>query len=792
MKPASGEVRTWSSGWVRLAGLLVLAGCTTANHSPELVPPGDVVVDLGSMLSIDIKASDPDGDTVTLALETAPQGAQLTGKHLTWTPDASGVDAFVISATDDGNPPATSYAAFSVTVPAVTPPPNRAPSIGPVDDVTLSVGDDLDVELSATDPDGDTLTYAIESAPAGAVLTGATVTWTPAMEDVGSHPFLVSVTDSGEPPLTDQALFTVTVVDPNAPPPNHPPVADAVPDQEVYVGTLLSLVPTASDPDPGDTLTWEAIDLPDGASFVPATATLTWTPSLYQVGTDYAYLRVQDDGVPPLYDDVLVRIDVLAPPSGPPVFTDVPGQATWGPCAEHHADFTAEAPDGMPVTMDLSNPPAGVTLTQVSQALGTTVSRLDWTPAAKQAGPYQIRVYAVEDGTGETSVTTFSVTVPASDPPQVEPFVEVVGGETAVLAHFDACYTPALSGAPDGWAWDGATGDLTWQSTPQDFGIYDIDYTFTDSEVPPNVTQETSRLAVNFSDDLQSIADYSNHEVFQPCCSGDDGFEVVQDANALDGWAVHSWTSTGAEVTARSYQVLGGGVGQPLAAVSYNFRAYGQSQGGDCAVNTGHLAVYDFGVTDPGTTWADPTDYLTQDAAVLEWVPSGGSQYTTFAGFGALPNASNEVTLAMVQTDESDVCGFDTWWDQVELEPRTVTPIEVEIDWKNDCATGSAAAVVKASGLPAGTYRLTALDSGATVFPSPTEQWSWSISCEGLSPENLHTDTYYPSAADAFANLVAYQEDVPFAGGDLVCGIQDDPCSDNRGSIRFRMAFLHP
>jgi hypothetical protein len=111
----------------------------------------------------------------------------------------------------------------------------------------------------------------------------------------------------------------------------------------------------------------------------------------------------------------------------------------------------------------------------------------------------------------------------------------------------------------------------------------------------------------------------------------------------------------------------------------------------------------------------------------------------------------------------------------------------VSIDWVADCDKS----IVKATGLPAGTYRVTALKSGASAWD--TSRWIYAIHCN-LSAPNVSTapGLRYPSADEAFAHVLSVSEDVNFEGGDLVCGYPDDNCGDNTGRIKFRVDLVCP
>ena len=99
---------------------------------------------------------------------------------------------------------------------------NLTPDLATISDQTVSPSGVMTVTVTATDPNaGDTLTYQLSQAPAGATIVRndnntATITWTPSSTDANSVVnFIVLVTDNGEPPLADAEEFQVTVTDGN-------------------------------------------------------------------------------------------------------------------------------------------------------------------------------------------------------------------------------------------------------------------------------------------------------------------------------------------------------------------------------------------------------------------------------------------------------------------------------------------------------------------------------------------------------------------------------------------------
>jgi len=97
--------------------------------------------------------------------------------------------------------------------------PNLPPNLLPIPDQTASVGIELVLIVTATDPnEDDELTFFLdpETAPAGATITPignrqAEIRWTPVASDSpGPVQFRVLVADDGQPPLADSEGFLVT------------------------------------------------------------------------------------------------------------------------------------------------------------------------------------------------------------------------------------------------------------------------------------------------------------------------------------------------------------------------------------------------------------------------------------------------------------------------------------------------------------------------------------------------------------------------------------------------------
>jgi thermitase len=155
--------------------------------------------------------------------------------------------------------------------------PNRPPVLAPIGNKQVNEGVLLTFNISASDPDGDNLTYSASNLPQGATFnpTTKTFSWTPNYQQAGVYPNVhFEVTDGA---LSDSEDITITV--------NNvigAPVLDPIGNKSVNENTLLTFRVNATDPE-GDPITYSAQDLPTGAIF--QNQTFTWTPTASDVGS---------------------------------------------------------------------------------------------------------------------------------------------------------------------------------------------------------------------------------------------------------------------------------------------------------------------------------------------------------------------------------------------------------------------------------------------------------------------------------------------------------------------------
>ena len=92
---------------------------------------------------------------------------------------------------------------------------------------------------------------------------------------------------------------------------SHAPALTTIANPAVNEGQSLHLAVTATDPDPGQTLTYSLAGAPAGASIDPATGLLSWMPSEADGPGVFTFtVRVTDDGSPSLFAEEPITVTV--------------------------------------------------------------------------------------------------------------------------------------------------------------------------------------------------------------------------------------------------------------------------------------------------------------------------------------------------------------------------------------------------------------------------------------------------------------------------------------------------
>ena len=173
---------------------------------------------------------------------------------------------------------------------------NSPPTISGVPASRVVVGEMYSFTPNATDPDGDTLTFAIDNKPGWASFDSATgrLSGQPALGSIGTHGNIRIRVSDGDASAS-LAAFSITVEDDTTPGGNSAPVISGNPQTAVTVGDNYAFTPGASDAD-GDTLTFSIQNQPAWATFNTSTGQLSGRPADAHVGVYENILISVSDG----------------------------------------------------------------------------------------------------------------------------------------------------------------------------------------------------------------------------------------------------------------------------------------------------------------------------------------------------------------------------------------------------------------------------------------------------------------------------------------------------------------
>lgn len=378
------------------------------NHAPVCPQIASKAVTAGSLLQFSVSASDPDGDELNYTTFNLPPGAIFNNQLFSWTPTANQVGIFNVTfRASDSTRSCDTQVAINVTQASQG---NQPPVWSQVPNLTLTVNQIFSLQVFATDPNGDPVTYAATSLPASANFNTGTHTfsWTPTQ--TGNFTVALTASDGVNAPVT--MSFQITVA--TGASQNQIPVCPQISAKNVTAGTALQFSFIASDPN-GDPLTYTTFNLPSGATFT--SNLFSWTPNTNQVGV-FGFIIRASDGT--LFCDAPATVNVLSSGNGggggtsnhAPVWPAL-GSRTVNAGETLSLSLTATDPDGNALTYTAFNLPPGASY--------SSSGSFSWTPGSNQAGVYSM-ILRASDGQ-LTSDATFSIQVlsntTTSQPPAI-------------------------------------------------------------------------------------------------------------------------------------------------------------------------------------------------------------------------------------------------------------------------------------------------------------------------------------------------------------------------------------
>ncbi|MCP4582048.1 MAG: tandem-95 repeat protein [candidate division Zixibacteria bacterium] len=457
----------------------------TVNHvnlAPALDPIGSRTVDEGAHLEFVVTGSDFDLDALTLFVEDIPANASFADSSnghglFLFDPDYSQAGdhilRFIVSDSD---------LADTELVVITVQSTNLLPVIDPLTDQVIDEGTHLELQVSASDNDNDSLILAAFNMPVNATFDDSGngyggFIFDPDYTQAGTYDILFTVSDGVN---EDSTWLNITVNNVNL-----PVVLDPIPTPlNINENELVEFTITASDPDGIPTLVAENLpansvftDLENGSGY------FAFAPDYYQSGS-YPILFIAGDGE--LADSQQVDINV-ADVNLPPILDPI-GSQTVSEANLLGLDITASDIDDDSPAISAENMPSGATI--VDNGDGT--ARFEYTPDYGDAGIYNVTFIAGDDQYADSELVEITVLV-SNRSPQWDPIPDYSMQEGGILVFYAFAtdpdsVMPALSVAnlPLNATFVDSGNGFGWFRFEPDYtqsGIYDLEFLASDGEL---------------------------------------------------------------------------------------------------------------------------------------------------------------------------------------------------------------------------------------------------------------------------------------------------------------------
>jgi hypothetical protein len=351
---------------------------------------------------------------------------------------------------------------------------NLPPTISGTPPTTIQAGANYSFTPSATDPNGDALTFTASGLPTWASInaTTGTISGTPSEANVGmSNMISIEVSDSQANAQLAGFRIQVASAATNA---NPPPTITGTPASSATVGQVYAFMPVGDDPN-DQPLTYSIQNRPAWATFTAATGELRGTPISSNIGTYNNIIISVSDGETtvalPGFNLAVAAAPTTPPANRAPTISGTPPATGTVGVAYSFRPVGRDA-DGNPLQWSIMNRPSWATFSQ-------TTGRLSGTPTANDIGTSARITITVSDGSLSASLPSFTIQIGAvaNRPPTI------TGSPlTSLLALAGYTFQPSASD-PDGnpltfsitnrpaWAtFNTANGSLTGTPALTDIG----------------------------------------------------------------------------------------------------------------------------------------------------------------------------------------------------------------------------------------------------------------------------------------------------------------------------------
>ncbi len=423
-----------------------------------------------------------------------------TDRAASWTPFNADITAYagqtvhlLVEAADGAGGSLVEAAMDDLLIEAVGSP-NGVPT---ADDKSATLDEDTStsITLTGSDPDGDPLTFSVDSGPANGSLSGTApnLTYTPDPDFNGSDSFTYVANDGSV--NSPAATVSLTVNPVNDVPTSAPQSVST--DQD----TAVSFTLWGSDVD-GDPLTYGTTNGPTNGTIERVGADVTYTPDPGFVGTDSFDYQVNDGTVWSAASQVTITV---AEVNEAPTADDQ--SVTLDEDTSASITLVASDPEGDPLSWTVVAGPS-------DGSLSGTAPNLTYTPDANFNGSDSF-TFQVNDGQLDSNVATVSLTVnPVNDVPTSAPQSVSTDQDTAVsftLWGSDVDGDPLTYGTTNGptnGTIERVGADVTYTPDPGFVGTDSFDYQVNDGTVWSAASQITITVnpvaSLPFTDDFEA------------------------------------------------------------------------------------------------------------------------------------------------------------------------------------------------------------------------------------------------------------------------------------------------
>ncbi len=411
---------------------------------------------------------------------------------------------------------------------------NSPPVISGTPAANVVAGQNYTFTPTASDPDGDALTFTIVNKPDWTTFDGSTgqLAGTPTPSSAGTFANIqISVSDGH----ATEALtaFAINVL--------APLTISGTPVTQVVAGSSYSFLPTTSAPS-GTALTFSVQNQPAWATFNSSTGELSGMAA--QTGTFSSIVISLSDGVQSsALAAFSITVSVPNPGNNPPTIS---GQPASGVVAGSLYSFTPSAsdPNGAALTFNIQNQP-------VWASFSTSGGTLMGTPTASQAGTYSNIVISVSNGKLSASLPAFSITVTAPLTISGTPAVQVLAGASYTFqpttnAPSGTSPTFSIQNRPAWATFSAISGMLSGTPTASQAGIYsNIAISVSNGVQSATLTSFSIKvlapLTISGSPATQGVAGKAYS--FQPTTNAASGTVLTFSIQNKPGWATFSASS---------------------------------------------------------------------------------------------------------------------------------------------------------------------------------------------------------------------------------------------------------